>query len=91
MCTEMTIKKKISDAIEAKKLIIGIKNVREALKTGNLNSVIRARNCPESIVRDLEHYGKLSDTEIENTNDDSSRLGEYCGKPFNIIVVGIKK
>jgi len=86
-----TTNRDINEYIKAKKLVIGSKIVLKGAKRGDLQKVVRANNCPETINRDLKHYAKLSKLEIEDFNGDSKQLGEMCGKPFNILMIGVKK
>ena len=86
-----TVEKEIKDAIKAKKIVIGTKTVIRGVKGGTVTSVICSSNCPEGMRKDLNHYASLSKTEIKDFGQDSSRLGELCGKPFNVLVVGIGK
>lgn len=82
---------KLDDARKAGKLIIGKKTVLKNLKSGGLAGVVYSSNCPKNLLEDLSYYSKLNKIEIENFNDNSEKLGEACGKPFNVLVVGIKK
>ncbi|MFQ5647739.1 MAG: ribosomal L7Ae/L30e/S12e/Gadd45 family protein [Candidatus Aenigmatarchaeota archaeon] len=86
-----TVEKEIKDAMGAKRLAIGSRTVLRGLKRGSLKSVVYATNCPEGTRKDLNHYATLSKIEVKEFGGDSSRLGELCGKPFNILAVGVKK
>jgi ribosomal protein L30E len=85
------IDKQIKDAMKDGKIIIGSNSVLRQLKKGRVGAVIYAENAPESRVRDLDHYSSVSGAEIMKYSGKSSKLGETCGKPFNILLIGIMK
>lgn len=85
------IRKKINEAKKEKRLLIGTKSVKKAIKGGKIAAVIYASNCPESIERELSYYSKISKAEVEKSSHNSAKLGEICGKPFSILVLGIAK
>ena len=88
---EAGIETEISGALKEDKLLIGSRSVFRALKKGGLEAVIRASNLPEGRKKDLEHYMSVSGIGIREFRGNSAKLGETCGKPFNILLVGIKK
>lgn len=87
----MTIGKQIKDAIKNDKLIIGSRTVLKNLKNETLESVVYASNCPEELMKDLNHYSKVSGIKLEEFNGNSVQLGELCSKPFRILIIGMKK
>lgn len=87
----MAIDKEIKEALKAKKVIIGSNSVLRGLRVGGLKSVILASNCPQDKIMDLERYSKLSGTQVNKFEGNSLQLGEICGKPFNVLLVGVKK
>jgi len=87
----MTVEKEVKDALKAKKVLLGTNSVIRGVKTGSVKTVIKASNSPENIMGDLSYYSKIGNISIENFNGNSKQLGELCGKPFNILLVGLKK
>jgi large subunit ribosomal protein L30e len=87
----MTTEKEMKAAIKAKKLLIGKRSVIRGLKEGHMSSVVYASNCPDVLRKDLEHYSSVSKVSVKGLGSDSVKLGEMCGKPFNVLVAGIKK
>ena len=81
----------IKDALKNKKLIIGTRTVTRGIKNGLVDTVIFASNCPEYIKSDLNYYAKITGMKLMEFEGNSAKLGETCGKPFNILVVGIKR
>jgi ribosomal protein L30E len=80
--------KEIKEAHDAGKLLIGSRSVEKAMRSGKVKAVIYASNCPESVRKMTSSAGKAGSSEFSG---DSVRLGETCGKPFTVLVVGIKK
>ena len=80
----------IKKALDDKKLIIGTKTVMKGTKKGDIKNVFYASNCPEEIVKDLNHYANTSKLSVEEFKGDSVKLGQTCGKPFSVLLVGIK-
>jgi large subunit ribosomal protein L30e len=81
----------IKEAIKEKKIIIGSRTVMKGVKRGHVTSLIYASNCPEGMMKDLAYYSKSNFVAIKEFGGSSLQLGEACGKPFNVLVVGIKK
>jgi len=95
LCTDMAKPKTpvqvIKEASKNKKLVLGTKTVLKGLKNTTINQVFCASNFPEQTRKDLNHYAGLSNVKIEEFGGNSSKLGEACGKPFKILIVGIQK
>lgn len=85
------LQKAVNEAKEAGKLIIGTNSVKVGMKNGNLSTIVYASNCPDGLKREITSYSRLSKIEVSSFSGDSAKLGEMCGKPFSILVVGIKK
>jgi large subunit ribosomal protein L30e len=86
----MTIEKEIKEAMKNKKLVTGGNMVIDGLKKGIIKHVVYSSNCRDDMVKDLEYYSKNFGVEIVKFNGNSRNLGEICGKPFNIMLLGIK-
>ncbi len=87
----METKEIIKAAMKEKKIVLGLKQVEAMTKNSELNVVIYASNIPESTKRDLNYYNKNFGIEVKMFTGNSRQLGEFCGKPFNIVTLGIKK
>ena len=81
----------ISKALADGKLIIGTDRVLKGLKNTELSKVFVTSNISEIVKGDIEHYAKLSDTEVLYLDLNSEDLGEVCKKRFNISLVAIVK
>ncbi|UCC91765.1 MAG: 50S ribosomal protein L30e [Candidatus Aenigmatarchaeota archaeon] len=87
----MTVNKEIKEAMEEEKLIIGTKSVMKNIKRKDVKYVICSSNCTEEVIKDLNYYSKNFAVEIKKFKGNSRQLGEICGKPFNVMLLGIKK
>ena len=87
----MAIDKEIKEALKAKKIVIGSNSVLRGLRVGGLKSVVLASNCPQDKLVDLERYSKISGAELSKFAGNSLQLGEICWKPFNVLLIGLKK
>jgi large subunit ribosomal protein L30e len=83
--------KDIKEALEDGSLLIGSRSVMRGIKTGKIKKIFYASNCPKESVKDLNYYTKTSKISAEEFSGDSGKLAQICGKPFNILMVGIKK
>ena len=83
--------KDIKTALDDKKLVIGSRTVMKGIKKGEINNVFYASNCPKETIKDLNHYTKTSKLLTEDFKENSVKLGQICGKPFSVLLVGIKK
>ena len=81
----------VREALKQGKLVIGKEKVLGMMKHGSLESVIYAANTPKIIIKDIGYYGKISKIELHESTMNSASLGQLCGKPFGIIVLGVKK
>jgi len=85
------VNQEIREAIKEKKIVLGSRSVVKGVKRGFLKNVVAASNCPESLRKDLDYYAGNELIAIKDFKGSSAQLGELCGKPFSILLVGIKK
>jgi len=81
----------IKKLIGSDKLIIGTTKTVKELKLGRLKKVYLTLNCPDKVKKNIEHYGKLVETDIEVINIPNSELGVLVKKPFSISVMSVLK
>ena len=86
-----TLNQEIKEAIKEKKIVIGSRTVMKGVKRGIISNIIYASNCPDGTKKDLEHYSNAEFVAIRKFDGNSMQLGEICGKPFNVLLVGITK
>ena len=87
----MSIEREIRKAKEEGKLIIGSKRTLKLLKNNEIKNIYYASNTPSSIKRDIQYYSKYFNVNAKMLPENSKRLGELCGKPFTVLVIGFKK
>jgi ribosomal protein L30E len=87
----MATDKDVKNAVKEKKLLIGSRGVLTAAKTGKISSLIYASNTPRSTVNEITHYVNISGIKIQEYPGNSMQLGELAGKPFSVLLLGIKK
>lgn len=87
----MVAEKDLKEALKTKKVVIGSNSVIRAIKTGAVKTVVHASNLPENSLKDLGYYSQIGGITVEKFEGTSKQLGETCGKPFNILLVGLKK
>ncbi len=87
----MTVNKEIKEAMKGGKLVIGAKSVMKNIKRKDVKYVICSANCTEGVMNDLNYYSKNFAVEIKKFKGNSRQLGEICGKPFNVMLLGVKK
>ncbi len=79
----------IKDAVKKGRVVFGTNAVMRGVKRGTLECVVYANNCPTGSIADLLHNAKIAGIEIRAFNGNSVALGELCGKPFSVLMVGI--
>ncbi|MBN2042508.1 MAG: ribosomal L7Ae/L30e/S12e/Gadd45 family protein [Candidatus Aenigmarchaeota archaeon] len=87
----MEVKDSIKAAMKEQKIVLGSRQVESMAKKSELIMIIYASNIPENTKRDLKYYNKNFGIDIKMFTGNSRQLGEFCGKPFNVITLGIKK
>ncbi len=87
----MTVDNEIKKAIKEKKLLIGSRGVLRAARRGAIEGVVYAKNTPKGIISDIKHYANISGIKTHEYPGNSMQLGELCGKPFSILLLGIRK
>ena len=87
----MSSEKTIKDALKGGKLVIGKNSVTNSMKNGSLTIVFYSANCLAEFVKELEYYSRISKVPVQKFDGDSAKLGQMCGKPFKIVILGIEK
>ncbi len=72
--------------VKTKEYVIGVKEVLNSLKSGEVKKIIFASNCPKSIVEKFEN----ANIEKKIFDGDEEGLGTYLGRAFPIAVVGVR-
>ncbi len=87
----MSTEKMLKDAVKAGKLVIGAKSVSKAIKNDSVSAVFVSSNCPADVKKDVAYYGSVSKAEVVDFSGNAAQLGQFCGKPFKIAILGIEK
>lgn len=87
----MAIENEIKRALKEGKLVMGSRSVIRAAKLGRLGSLIYASNAPGGVVKDIRYYTGMSGASAQEFPGNSVQLGELCGKPFAVLLLGITK
>lgn len=87
----MTVDSEIKDALKKRKTLLGSRSVINAARNGKIAGLIYARNAPQGTISDIRHYTNISGIKTQEFPGNSMELGELCGKPFGILLLGIMK
>ena len=85
------IEAEIKEALATKKIVLGSRQTKKALKKGQAKKVVIAKNCPEELKKDFAHLTKIAGIDLVQFEDTATRLGIICGKPFKIAALAILK
>ena len=80
----------IKKALEAGKLIIGTKEVLDAIRGERVAAVYTAANCPAGVLSQLDQYRSMSSFSLEQLNEQSDALAVLCKKAYPISVLAIQ-
>ena len=81
----------IKKLIKEDKLVIGTERTMKLLKTGKVQKVYLATNCPEDVRESVEHYAEIGGVEVVDSGLQNTDLGDICKKPFQIAVIALPK
>lgn len=87
----MSLEKDIKKALKENRLVVGSNSVVKAAKAGSLQGIIYADNAPKTTLKDVHHYANVSGIQAQEFKGNSLQLGEACGKPFGILLLGFRK
>ncbi|MEK6916449.1 MAG: ribosomal L7Ae/L30e/S12e/Gadd45 family protein [Nanoarchaeota archaeon] len=79
----------IKKNLKTKKLVIGTDSAIKNLKLKRLSTIFVSSNAPKEIMGDVEHYAKLSGTEVVKLDVPNDELGVQCKKPYSISIIGL--
>lgn len=89
--TKTEIVSELKKLNEGSKIIIGSTVILKELKKGNMKKIFLSSNVPKNAKEDIEHYSKLSKTEVIETSISNEEFGIICKKSFLISAIGEKK
>ena len=89
--TKSELVSQIKKLMEGKKIVIGTSVTIKEMKKGNVKKAFLSSNIPKKDKEDIEHYAKLSKTELIDTGISNEELGIICKKSFLISVLSERK
>ena len=81
--------KYLKSKIQSKKVIIGADRVLKALKSGQLETVLLANNCPLKLKEDLDRYVNLAKVKLVELGMSNEELGVFCKTNFFVSALGV--
>jgi len=81
----------IRKLLKGKNIIIGTQRTLKNLKLGKIKKVYISSNCSDTMVKNIEHYSKLSKASIVKLKYPNDELGILCKKSFSISVLSVPK
>ena len=73
----------LKTAVQTGKVVLGIKSVREAVKTKKARLVVVANNCPDL------GLPTAADVKVHQFSGTNADLGAACGKPFSVAALAV--
>lgn len=77
----------IKKTVEEKKVVMGLDRTLKKLRTGRLEKVCLALNCPKDVKESIKYYGNLRKVKIVELKINNNELGTICRKPFSVSVL----
>ncbi|MEM1988512.1 MAG: ribosomal L7Ae/L30e/S12e/Gadd45 family protein [Candidatus Woesearchaeota archaeon] len=71
--------------------VFGFNRVKKLLMNNSIEKIFVAKNLPENMRKDLEHYAKLANVEVLEVDMNNIQIGIYFKKLFGISVFGVVK
>ena len=75
----------VRQALQGGKALIGTESVLKQLRSGNLQKVFLAKNCPARLRADVVQYAQLSSVPVVMLMLNNEELGIICKKNLTII------
>ena len=91
MIEEFKVSDEVKKALKDKKTLLGSKSTMKAAKNGKIKTIVYAKNVPKNTLADVKSFEGKSSFDIKEFSGNSLDLGELCGKPFGVLLLGIKK
>lgn len=87
MQNKMNAEEELTKALKAQNLVYGRDETVKKLRLGKIKRIFLARNLPDIIKEDINHYASLADVEVFQLSVDNDELGVKCKKPFSVAVL----
>lgn len=84
-------KQEIIKLLKKDKAVIGTKEVIKKINNDEISKVFLASNTPPKTKQRIEELTQAFDVKLEKMGVRGKQFGAQCGKPFTILVLGVKK
>ena len=81
------LEKALTDAIKARKRVIGTKQITSTIKDSKL--VVISRSVPTLSAQKIEETAQNNNIPLIHFNDTSMTLGKICGLPFRVSAISL--
>ena len=81
------LEKALTDAIKARKRVIGTKQIISTIKDSKL--VVISRSVPTLSAQKIEETAQNNNVPLIHFNDTSFVLGKLCGLPFRVSAISL--
>ena len=81
------LEKALTDAIKAKKSILGTKQILSSIKDSKL--VVISQSVPTMVAKKIEESAQNNDVPFVHFNDTSVMLGKLCGLQFRVSAISV--
>lgn len=77
----------LKKALKDKEMTYGAKATLKRLRTGKVDTVFLASNCPKDVKKEVKNLAGLSDTKVIELNMSNEEVGVLCKKQFFVSVL----
>ncbi len=81
------LEKALTDAIKARKRVIGTKQITSTIKDSKL--VVISKSVPALSAKKIEESAQENNVPLVHFNDTSIILGKLCGLPFRVSAISL--
>ena len=81
------LEKALTDAIKARKRILGTKQIMSTIKDSKL--VVISKSVPALSAKKIEESAQENNVPLVHFNDTSIILGKLCGLPFRVSAISL--
>ncbi len=80
----------IKKLLKEERLVMGKDEVLKGLRGSSVKKVFMAKNTPEDLKQDVNHYAEIAGVEVVELKQDNAELGDICKRPHYIAVLAVK-
>jgi large subunit ribosomal protein L30e len=79
----------IRKQLGSKNMLLGEREVMKAILTGKIKKVYLAKNCKETMRRDIMRAQEIAKFDVITLDLVNEEVGTLCKKPFSVAVIGV--